>query len=81
MGKLGSPQFSLRLNPFARLAWNIEGVSMNRLLAKVLLVLLIFGLLFSLYSFSRGRIMEGLYIYPLLITIYVVMKLGGRGKE
>ena len=54
---------------------------MNRLLAKVLLVLLIFALLFSLYSFSRGRIMEGLYLYPLLITIYVVMKLGGKGKE
>ena len=54
---------------------------MNRLLAKVLLVLLIFGLLISLYSFSRGRIMEGLYIFPLLITIYVVMKLGGKGKE
>lgn len=54
---------------------------MNRLVAKILLVLLIFGLLFSLYSFSRGRIMEGLYIYPLLITIYVVIKLGGKGKE
>jgi flagellar biosynthesis protein FliQ len=54
---------------------------MNRLLAKVLLVLLIFGLLISLYFFSRGQIMEGLYIFPLLITIYVVMKLGGKGKE
>ena len=54
---------------------------MNRLLAKVLLVLLIFGLLFSLYAFSRGRIMEGLYLFPLLIAIYVVMKLGGKGKE
>jgi hypothetical protein len=54
---------------------------MNRLLAKILLLLLILGLLFSMYSFSQGRIMEGLYIYPLLITIYVVMKLGGNGKE
>jgi hypothetical protein len=54
---------------------------MNRLLAKVLLLLLIFGLLFSMYSFYKGRFMEGLYIYPLLITIYVVMQLSGKGKE
>lgn len=53
---------------------------MNRLLAKILLLLLIFGLLFSLYSFSQGRIMEGLFLYPLLITAYVVMKLGGKGE-
>jgi len=53
---------------------------MNRLLAKILLLLLIFGLLFSLYSFSQGRIMEGLFLYPLLIFIYVVMKLSGKGK-
>ncbi|MFZ5799637.1 MAG: hypothetical protein ACOY3O_14640 [Thermodesulfobacteriota bacterium] len=54
---------------------------MNRLLVKVFLVLLIVGLLFSMYSFSRGRILEGLYLFPLLIAIYVVMKLGGKGKE
>ena len=54
---------------------------MNRLLAKVLLLLLIFGLLVSMYSFFKGRFMEGMFIYPLLITIYVVMKLGGKGKE
>jgi hypothetical protein len=53
---------------------------MNRLLAKILLLLLIFGLLFSLYSFSQGRIMEGLFLYPLLVTIYVAMKLSGKGK-
>jgi hypothetical protein len=69
------------LNPFASLSWSTEGVFMNRLLAKVLLVLLLFGLLFSLYSFSRGRIMEGLYIFPFLVTIYIVINFGGKGKE
>ncbi len=54
---------------------------MNRLLAKILLLLLILSLLFSMYLFYQGRFMEGLYIYPLLITIYVVMKLSGKGKE
>ena len=54
---------------------------MNRLLAKIFLVLLILGLLFSFYCFAQGRFMEGLYIYPLLITIYVVMQLSGKGKE
>lgn len=54
---------------------------MNRLLARVLLLLIIVALLFSMYSFAQGRLMEGLFIYPLLITIYVVMKLGGKGGE
>ena len=54
---------------------------MNRLLAKILLLLLVLGLLFSMYCFSRGLIMEGLYIYPLLITIYVVTKIGGKGEK
>lgn len=54
---------------------------MNRLLAKIFLLLLILGLMFSMYSLSQGRFIEGLYIYPLLITIYVVMKLVGNRKE
>ena len=58
-----------------------KGFFMNRILAKIFLVLLILGLLFSMYCFSRGLFMEGLYIYPLLITIYVVMQFGGKGKE
>lgn len=58
-----------------------EFPSMNRLLARVLLLLIIVALLFSMYSFAQGRLMEGLFIYPLLITIYVVMKLGGKGGE
>ena len=69
------------LSPFTNLSWNTEGVPMNRLLAKILLLLLILGLLFSMYSFSQGRFMEGLYIYPMLVTIYVVMKLSGKRKE
>ena len=54
---------------------------MNRLLATVLLVLIIFGLLFSMYFFYHGRFVEGLFMYPLLITIYVVMTLVGKKKE
>ena len=54
---------------------------MNRLLAIVLLLLLLFSLLFSMYFLSQGRFVEGLFIYPLLITIYVVIKLGGNGKK
>ncbi len=53
---------------------------MNRLLAKILLLLLILSLLFSMYFFYQGRFMEGLYIYPLLITIYVVMRLSSKRK-
>lgn len=53
---------------------------MSRLLAIISLLLLILGLLFSLYSFSQGRIMEGLFLYPLLATIYVVMKLSEKRK-
>lgn len=54
---------------------------MNRLLAKVLLIMVVFALLFSMYSFSRGRFTEGLFLYPLLITIYVILKLGGKGDK
>lgn len=54
---------------------------MNRLLAIILLLLLILSLLFSLYLFYQGRFMEGLYIYPLMITIYVVMHLSRKRKE
>lgn len=71
---------SHRLSPFTYLFWNTEGVPMNRLLAKILLLLLILSLLFSMYLFYQGRFMEGLYIYPLMITIYVVMFLSGKRK-
>ena len=54
---------------------------MKRLLAKILLLLLILSLLSSMYLFYQGRFMEGLYIYPMLVTIYVVMKLSGKRKE
>lgn len=53
---------------------------MKRQMAKVFLILIILGLLYSMYSFAQGRFMEGLFIYPLLITIYVIMKLSGKGK-
>ena len=54
---------------------------MNRLLATIFLVLLVISLVFSMYCFYQGRFIDGLFIYPLLIVIYVVMSLGNRGKE
>jgi hypothetical protein len=47
----------------------------------VLLVLMIIGLLFSLYSFSQGRFGEALFIYPLLIAIYVLFRIGGKDEK
>lgn len=46
--------------------------AMNRYLAITLLVLLIAGLLFSMYAFLQGRITEGLLIYPVLIVCYLL---------
>ena len=54
---------------------------MQRLMAIVFLVLLLFALLYSFYCFAQGRFSDALYIYPLLITIYVMMKLGDRGSK
>jgi hypothetical protein len=51
---------------------------MNRLLATVFLVLLVIGLLWSMYAFSQGRVAEGLSLYPLLIVIYVFFRIGGK---
>jgi len=34
-----------------------------------------------MYLFYQGRFMEGLYIYPLMITIYVIMHLSRKRKE
>ncbi|MDZ7641680.1 MAG: hypothetical protein U5J62_06640 [Desulfurivibrio sp.] len=46
--------------------------AMHRYLAIFLLVLLIAGLLFSLYAFLQGRIAEGLLIYPVLVVCYLL---------
>lgn len=51
---------------------------MNRPLATVLLVLMIIGLLYSMYLFYQGRFTEGMFMYPLLAAVYVIMKMGGR---
>lgn len=53
---------------------------MNRLLATVLLFLMVIGLLYSMYAFYRGRFTEGLFMYPLLVAVYVMMKIGGKEK-
>jgi hypothetical protein len=54
---------------------------MNRLLAMVLLALMIIGLLFSLWAFSQGRFVEALSIYPLLVAIYVLFRIGSKGDK
>lgn len=46
----------------------------KRLLAQVLLVLLILALIHSMYAMARGRIMEALLIYPLLIVCYLIFR-------
>jgi hypothetical protein len=53
---------------------------MNRRLAIVLLILLIVGQLFSIYAFSQGRFNEALFMFPLLIVIYVLFKIG-KGSQ
>ena len=55
-----------------------QGFFMNRLVASILLILMIIGLLYSMYLFYRGRFTEGLFMYPLLAAVYVVMKMGGK---
>ena len=44
---------------------------MNRYLSIFLLVFLFAGLVYSTYSFSRGRFMEGMVIFPLLAGLYL----------
>ncbi len=53
---------------------------MNRLHASIELFLLIICLLSTMYSFYRGRFTEGLLMYPLLVAVYVMMKIGGKGQ-
>ena len=54
---------------------------MNRLVAKVLLILMAVGLLFSIYAFFQGHIAEGMYLYPLLIVIYVFLRIGSKKEK
>ena len=54
---------------------------MKRPLAMVLLVLLIIGLLHSMYALSRGRFAEALFMYPLLAVSYVFFFAGKKWKE
>ncbi len=44
---------------------------MNRTIAILLIVLLIFSLLFSAFALSQGKLGEAFFIYPLLIIIYL----------
>jgi len=54
---------------------------MKRPLAMVLLVLLIIGLLHSMYALSQGRFSEALFMYPLLAVCYVFFFAGKKWKE
>jgi len=54
---------------------------MNRYLALVLLVLLVLGLLHSLYAFAQGRFAEALIMYPLLIACYVFLVAGKKWRQ
>ena len=46
----------------------------KRLLAQILLILLILALIHSMYAMARGRILEGLLLYPLLIVCYLIFR-------
>lgn len=47
---------------------------MNRPIAILLLVLLIFSLLFSAFALSQGKLGEALFVYPLLIIVYLLTR-------
>lgn len=44
---------------------------MDRLFSIFLLILLVGALAYSTYSFFRGRFMEGLAVFPMLVGIYI----------
>lgn len=47
---------------------------MRRPLAQLLLALMIIGLLYSMYAFSRGDFIAAMIIYPPLIAIYLLFQ-------
>ena len=53
---------------------------MRKSVAWVLLILLLLGLAHSTYSMFMGRLMQGLYILPLLMVVYV-WTVGRKGSE
>ncbi len=46
---------------------------MSRFLSIFLLVFIFGGLAYSTYSFSQGRFMEGMVIFPMLVCCYLFM--------
>jgi hypothetical protein len=54
---------------------------MNRYLSFFLLIFLLAGLAYSTYSFSQGRFMEGMLIFPLLIGCYLFIMAWQKQKD
>ncbi len=46
---------------------------MKRFLSIFILVLLLSALIYSTYSFSQGRFMEGMLVFPALIGCYFLV--------
>jgi hypothetical protein len=51
---------------------------MNRPIAILLIVLIIVGLLFSTFALFKGKFIEALLVYPLLIIAYIFSRHGKR---
>lgn len=51
---------------------------MNRPIAILLIVLLIFSFLFSAFALSQGKFGEAFFVYPLLIIVYLFTRRGKR---
>jgi len=58
----------------------ITGEVMNRPIAMLLVVLIMAGLLFSIFALFQGKFVEALSIYPLLIVAYVFSARQKKGK-
>lgn len=54
---------------------------MTRPIAVLLLVLILAGLLFSIFALFQGKFVEALIIYPLLIAAYVFSRFGRKGPK
>ena len=51
---------------------------MNRKIAILLIVLIVFGLMFSTYALFQGKFVEALLVYPLFVIAYVFSRVGKK---
>ncbi len=56
-------------------------IKMNIYFAVFLIVFLLTGLVYSTYSFSQGRFMEGMAIFPWLIACYFFVQAWDRRNK